>query len=107
MMIIIEKHQDLWKQCIDQPASDDDNTITDFNETNAITNSFKIKDKRTDQTGNDGTKKGGIVTPLKYLSNFWRTPKVSLIDCEIILDLKGSKNWVIVATNVAAQATTF
>ena len=47
------------------------------------------------------------MTTLKYLSNFWRTLEITLTDCEIILDLKWSKNCVIVATNVAAQATIF
>ena len=45
--------------------------------------------------------------PLKYLSNFWRTLEMSLIDCEDTLDLNWSENCFIVATNVAAQATTF
>ena len=44
---------------------------------------------------------------LKCLSNFRRTPKMSLINSEISLDLNWSENCVIVATNVAAQATTF
>ena len=47
------------------------------------------------------------MVPLKYLSNFWRTLGIPLINCEINLDLKQSKNCVIVATNVAVQATTF
>ena len=48
-----------------------------------------------------------ITVPLKYLSNFWRTLEIPLINCEINLDLKWSKNYVIMATNVAAQATIF
>ena len=32
------------------------------------------------------------VLPLKYLSNFWRTLKVPLINCESFLDLRWSKN---------------
>ena len=44
---------------------------------------------------------------LKYLSNFWRTLKMSLINCEINLDVNWSENCVRVATNVSAQATTF
>ena len=31
--------------CRDEPALDDNNAITDFNATNATTNSFKIKEK--------------------------------------------------------------
>ena len=47
------------------------------------------------------------MVPLKYISNFWRTLEIALIICELILDLNWSENCVIVATNVAAQATTF
>ena len=38
--------------------------------------------------------------PLKYLSNFWRTLEMSLINCEINLVLTWSRNCVIVSTNV-------
>ena len=44
---------------------------------------------------------------LKYLSSFWRTLEMALINCEINIDLKWSKHCVIVATNVTAQGTTF
>ena len=44
---------------------------------------------------------------LKYLINFWRILEMSFINSEINLDLNWSKNCVIVATNVAAQAATF
>ena len=47
------------------------------------------------------------MVPLNYLPNFWRTLERPLINCEITLDLNWSENCVIVATNVAAQATTF
>ena len=67
---------------------------------------FEIKEKITGKTGSIGTKNVKIIAPLKYLSNFWRTLKMSLINCEINLDLNWSKNCVIVANN-ANQATTF
>ena len=44
--------------------------------------------------------------PLKFLSNFWRTLEMPLINCEINLDINWSKNRVVVANNVD-QATTF
>ena len=46
------------------------------------------------------------MVPSKYLGNFWRTLKISLINCEITLDLNCSQNYFIVANN-ANQATTF
>ena len=47
------------------------------------------------------------MVPLKYLSNFWRTLEMPLINCEITLDLNWSEKCVITATNVANQGTTF
>ena len=46
---------------------------------NNVTDSFNFKVKFTGQTGNDGTK--------KYLSNFWRTLEMPLINCEVNLIL--------------------
>ena len=47
------------------------------------------------------------MAPLKYLSEFWRTLEMPLINYEIDLDLNWSETCVIVATNVVAQATIF
>ena len=68
---------------------------------------FKIKEKVTGQTGNNGTKDVEIIVPLKYLSNFWKTLEMLLSNCEINLDLNWSNNCVIVATVVANQGATF
>ena len=46
----------LWQYCRDELAIDNNGCITDFNEGNAGTNLFKIKEKITCQTGNSGTK---------------------------------------------------
>ena len=66
---------------------------------------FNLKVKLTGQTGDNDTKDVEILVPLKYLSNFWRTLEMPLINCEVTLDLNWSENCVIVAAN-AAQATT-
>ena len=68
---------------------------------------FEIKEKATGQTDKNSTKNVEIMIPLKYLSNFWKTLQKPLINCEINLDLKWSRNCFKVATNVEAQATTF
>ena len=47
------------------------------------------------------------MVPLKYLSNFWRTLEMPIINCEIALDLNWSENCVIVATDIADQGATF
>ena len=44
-----------------------------------------------------------IVVPLKYLSNFWRTLDIPLINCEVSLTLTWSENCVI--TNKATRET--
>ena len=43
------------------------------------------------------------MVPLKFICNFWRNFEISLINCEIKLDLKWSKKCIIVATVVANQ----
>ena len=47
------------------------------------------------------------MVPLKYLSNFWRTLEMLLINFEINLILTLSTNCVIVVSNVANQNATF
>ena len=47
------------------------------------------------------------MTPLKYLSNFWRTLEMPLINCEVELILNWSANCVIIYTNVNNQVPTF
>ena len=61
----------------------------------------------TGQTGDDGTKNLEIMVPLKYLSNFWRTLEMPLINCATNLILAWSANRAIVSTNVANQNATF
>ena len=51
-------------------------------------------------------KKVGIMVLLKYLSNFWRTLEMPLINCEINLILTWSENCIIFNA-VANQDTTF
>ena len=84
----------LWQYCKDIPARNNANSaIIIFSEDN-ITDSFKFKAKITGQTGNDGTKDVEIMVPLKYLSNFWRTLEMPLINCEVNLILTWSSNCV-------------
>ena len=79
-MIIIQKRGILWQYDRDEPALTA-NAITDFNAASATTDLFKIKVKITGQIGNNGTRNVEIMVPLKYLSNFWRTFEMLLINC--------------------------
>ena len=97
----------LWQYCKDIPARNaNNNNIVIFAEDN-ITDSFKFKAKIKGQTGDDGTKDVEIMVPLKYLSNFWRTLEMPLINCEVNLILTWSSRCVLIATTVQNQGATF
>ena len=112
----------LWQYTKDIPAVDDNNPIVNFTKdipavdhnnaivnftNNNLTDSFNFKVKMADQTGNNGTRNVEIMVPLKYLSNFWRTLEIRLINCEITLLLTWSASCVIASTDVANQNATF
>ena len=62
--------------------------------------SFKSKIKITGKTpANDNEKDIEIMVPLKYLSNFWRTLEMPLINCEVNLILTWSSTCVITNSN--------
>ena len=96
----------LWQYTKDIPAVNNDNAIIDFTNNN-LSDSFDFKVKMTGQTGDNGTKNVEIMVPLKYLSNFWRTLEMPLINCEITLLLTWSASCIIVSTDVANQNATF
>ena len=96
----------LWQYCKDIPAQNNNNEITEFTAGNT-TDSFNFKAKITGQTGNDGKKDVEIIVPLKYLSNFWKTLEMPLINCEVNLILTWSSTCVLIATNILNQNATF
>ena len=96
----------LWKYCKDIPAPNANNEITAF-DANNTTDSFKFKAKITGRTGNDGTKNVEIMVPLKYLSNFWRTLEMPLINCEVNFILTWSSNCILIATGIQNQNAIF
>ena len=85
----------LWQYFRDEPVANDD--IED-------SKSFKSKIKITGKAPNDDNEKDvEIMVPLKYLSNFWRTLEVPLINCEVNLILTWSSNCVITESNGAGK----
>ena len=83
----------VWRYYRDEPNS----TLTD-------SESFKSNVKITRKSpGNGNTKDVKIAVPLKYFSNFWRTLKILLINCEINLILTCSSTFVI--TNSTGEGT--
>ena len=76
-----------------------DEIIWNFNLTNNNSSSFKYKSNLIGNTDADGAnrKKEGvkIVVPLKYLSNFWRSLEIPLINCKVELSLRWYENCVL------------
>ena len=97
----------LWQYYKDIPAVNDNGGIVAFNGDND-SDSFKFKAKITGKANNDGEINDvEIMVPLKYLSSFWRTLEMPLINCEIELILTWSRNSDIISTGVANQIPTF
>ena len=66
---------------------------------------FKNKANLIANTNADGTKKGvKIAVPLKYLSNFWRSLEMPLINCKVELSLKWIENCVQTTAEIGANA---
>ena len=75
----------LLQYCKEIPAVNNAGNNIDFNVTNT-SDSFKFKTKIAGQTNNDGRIDGvEIMVPLKYLSNFWRTLEMPLINYKVEL----------------------
>ena len=103
----------LWQYCKEITAINDDGAIVDFNGANA-TDSFNLKTKITSQSAanNNNANIAGrvdvkIMVPLKYLSKFWRTLEMLLINYEVELCLNRSANCVIIYRNVNNQVPKF
>ena len=96
----------LWQYCKDIPARNANDQIIIF-DVNNVTDSFNFKVRFTGQNGNNGRKNVKIMVPLKYLSNFWRTLEMPLINCEVNLILTCSSTCVLISTGVPNQAATF
>ena len=67
--------------------------------------SFKYKANLIGNTENNGTKNGvKIAVPLKYLSNFWRSLEMLLINCKVELSLKWIENCILTTAANANKA---
>ena len=86
----------LWQSKRDEIINNADLT----NDNNAP--SFKQKASIIRNTENNRTKNGvKIAVPLKYLSNFWRSLEMPLINCKVELSLKWIEYCVLTATDNA------
>ena len=83
----------LWQYYRDEP-----------NDNLADSESFKSRIKIKGKTPNNGNEKDAeMMVPLKYLSNFWRTLEMPLINCEVNLILTWSS--ICVITNSSGAGT--
>ena len=83
----------LWQYFRDEPDDDLENS-----------ESFKSKIKITGKTPDDGNEKDvEIMVLIKYLSNFWRTLEMPLINCEVNLILTWSSTCVVTDSNGAGR----
>ena len=93
----------LWQFKRDEfPADNADLTID-------ISDSFKYKAtilrKMADtvNNANSSVKDAKIVVPLKYLSNFWRSSEIPLINCEVFLELNWIEDCILSSTRDSAK----
>ena len=85
----------LWQYHKDEP----NNNLAD-------SESYKSKVTITGSTTADGNSKDvEIIVPLKYLSNFWRTLEMPLINCEVNLILTWSSTCIITLSTGAGRFT--
>ena len=84
------KTESLWQYHRNEPFLDANTAVANNNN-----NLFKFKQKTTYKTAAGGTKDIEKMVPLKYLSNFWRTLDIPLINCEITLHLTWSDKCVL------------
>ena len=89
----------LWRFKRDEVVNNEDVTNND----NAP--SFKYKASLITDTEANGTKNGvKIAVPLKYLSNFWRSLEMQLINCRVELLLIWIGNCVLTTAEISANA---
>ena len=85
-----------WNYYRDEPNSSICGENNNVNYSIKDSKSFDYKTSITGKLeGNNTEKEVEIVVPLKYLSNFWRTLNMPLINCEINLILTWSENCVL------------
>ena len=94
MIIILITSGSLW-QFKRGEINNNANVTNDYNAP-----SFKYKASNIGDAKNNGIKNGvKIAVPLKYLSNFWRSLKMPLINCKVEFSLKWIENYLLTAAN--------
>ena len=89
----------LWQFKRDEIEGDVDFTV---NAQHIRNNSSSFKYKSSLISNRNSVK---IVVPLKYLSNFWRSLKILLINCKVELSLKWNENCILSSAGTATNFT--
>ena len=85
-----------WNYYRNEPNTDLGGADNNINYSIKDSKSFDYKTSITGKIeGNNTKNEAEIVVPLKYLSNFWRTVDIPLINCEVSLALTRTENCVI------------
>ena len=92
----------LWHFNRDEQPKENNEELSDLSADNS--SSFKYKSNLIGIIPNGGRKNGvKIAVPLKYLSNFWRSSEIALINCKIELSLTWNQNCIL--STVADNST--
>ena len=97
----------LCQYCINESYLGNNDAIANFPADNNSSASFKLETEIAGRTGYDGTKNVKIRVPLKYLSKFWRTLEMPVINCEINLILTWSARFFKVDASIANEEPAF
>ena len=94
----------LWQFKRDEQPKQNNGDISDVS--TDYSSSFKYKSNFIGTMPNGGRKNGvKIAVPLKYLSNFWRSLEMPLINCKVELSLKWIENCILSSSGTAATFT--
>ena len=98
----------LWNYYRDQPRNPLSTNSESFKYKASITgNTYNVDyDDDNYDANKAGKNETEIVIPLKYLSNFWRSLNIPLINCEVEIILTWSKNCVLADMTVANNPPT-
>ena len=98
----------LWNYYRDQPSNPLWTNSESFKYKTSITgNTYNVDDDDDNYDANKvGKNETEIVIPLKYLSNFWRSLDIPLINCEVELILTWTKNCALADMTVANNPPT-
>ena len=96
----------LWQFKRNEQPKENNGNLSDVSTYNS--SSFKYKSNLIGTIPNGGRKNGVQITvPLKYLSNFWRSLEMPLINCKVELSLTWNKNCILPSVaNVSTFAIT-